>query len=84
MSKLDEMWAALEAYQPKAIADGHGDSWRVMCKERTWAATAKAYDATPIGSAAAWAALSAAAAAVDTAADRDAQEAIDAIKEVKP
>jgi hypothetical protein len=78
------MWAALEAYQPKAIADGHGDSWRVMCKERTWAATAKAYDATPIGSAAAWAALSAAAAAVDTAADRDAQEAIDALREVKP
>jgi hypothetical protein len=40
--KLNEMWAAFERYQPRADASGHGDSWRVMCQERTedavWAA----------------------------------------------
>ena len=35
MTKLDEMWAALEAYQPQAIAAGHGDSWSKMCSEKT-------------------------------------------------
>ncbi len=29
MTKLDEMWAALAAYQPQADAAGHGESWRV-------------------------------------------------------
>jgi hypothetical protein len=29
------MWETLEKYQPYADADGHGDSWRVMCSERT-------------------------------------------------
>jgi hypothetical protein len=42
VSKVDEMWAAFERYQPRADASGHGDSWRVMCRERTedavWAA----------------------------------------------
>ena len=37
-SKLEEMWAALTAYQPQADAAGHGDSWAKMCKERTVAA----------------------------------------------
>ena len=50
--KTAEMWAALEAYQPKATASGHGESWRVMCKERTYESIRSAYDATPIGSAA--------------------------------
>jgi hypothetical protein len=32
---LAEMWAALEEYQPQADRDGHGDTWRAMCAERT-------------------------------------------------
>jgi hypothetical protein len=33
--KLDEMWAALAAYQDKADARGHGESWALMCSDRT-------------------------------------------------
>mgnify|MGYP003640565684 CR=1 FL=1 len=40
--KLNEMWTALAAYQPKADANGHGESWALMCSERTSDA---AYDA---------------------------------------
>jgi hypothetical protein len=29
------MWDALAKYQPYADQDGHGDSWRRMCSERT-------------------------------------------------
>ena len=77
-SKLDEMWAALAAYQLKADADGHGKSWATMCKERTaGAAFAAALD--PTGDAAAFAA--AYAAALDAAANEGAQKAIDAVKE---
>jgi hypothetical protein len=36
--KLNEMWTALAAYQFKADADGHGESWALMCSERTTAA----------------------------------------------
>jgi cob(I)alamin adenosyltransferase len=32
---LAEMWAALEEYQPQADSDGHGESWKRMCEERT-------------------------------------------------
>jgi hypothetical protein len=32
---LAEMWAALAEYQPQADKDGHGESWRTMCEERT-------------------------------------------------
>jgi hypothetical protein len=75
------MWAALEAYQPKADADGHGDSWRVMCRERTEDAAWWAAYPAPKGSAAKAAAVAAARAKVAwaAAADRFAQEAIDAI-----
>ncbi len=52
MTKLEEMWAALEAYLPQAIAAGHGDSWAKMCNEKTadaasdaWADAAYASDA---------------------------------------
>jgi hypothetical protein len=90
-TKLNEMWAALEAHQPKADADGHGESWRVMREKRTWAAAWAAYWAAPEGSAAARAAVAAAWAAgvvwrpLDAAkADDYAQHAIDAIREVKP
>jgi len=50
---LAEMWSALEEYQPQANADGHGESWRVMCSERTEEAARAAV-------AAAWAASRAA------------------------
>ena len=92
VSKLNEMWAALEAYQPKADYDGHGDSWRLMCRERTEAAARAAYWAAPVRSAAWWAALGAAALGAAAAlaraaalADEAAQDAIDALKRgVKP
>jgi hypothetical protein len=35
MTKLNEMWAALAAYQPQADAAGHGKSWARMCGEKT-------------------------------------------------
>jgi hypothetical protein len=38
IDKLNEMWAALAAYQNKADADGHGWSWALMCSEKTKAA----------------------------------------------
>ena len=65
--KLNEMWAAFEAYQSKAHADEHGKSWRLMCKERTGLAAWAAYLAAPEGSAAQQAA-GAADVAVDAAA----------------
>jgi hypothetical protein len=85
--KQAEMWAAFEAYQPTADKDGHGDSWRVMCRERTEDAAWAAYCVAPEGSAARAAGLSAIAESrskVAAQADRYAQRAIDAIKEVKP
>jgi hypothetical protein len=75
-TKLDEMWAALEAHKPKR---GYAKAWATMLKERTCAAAWAAHHAAPAGSAAWWAA-----AAWATAADRHAQRAIDAIKGVKP
>ena len=67
MTDLNAMWEALARYQPYADADGHGESWRVMCEQRTayaaWAAEAAAYAAASRASrAAAWAAADAAAA----------------------
>jgi hypothetical protein len=88
-TKLDEMWAALEAHKPKR---GYAKAWRVMCKERTEASAWKAHDAAFEGSAAeaaeaaAWAAMAVWVASVAWA-DRYAQKAIDAIAkatEVKP
>jgi hypothetical protein len=32
---LAEMWRELSEYQPQADSDGHGESWRAMCAERT-------------------------------------------------
>jgi hypothetical protein len=32
---LEPMWLALAEYQPYADADGHGESWRRMCEQRT-------------------------------------------------
>ena len=58
MTDLNPMWDALARYQPYADADGHGDSWRVMCEERTEAAAwAAAWEAAAWEAAtAAWAA----------------------------
>jgi hypothetical protein len=42
MTNLTQMWAALARYQPYADKDGHGESWRVMCSERTTEAAAAA------------------------------------------
>ena len=75
--KLAEMWAALEAHKPKR---GYAKAWATMCKERTKEAAQGAYYAAPEGSVAeaAWSA------AEVVEAERYAQQAIDAIKEVKP
>ena len=35
MTDLTKMWDALAQYQQFADADGHGESWAVMCEERT-------------------------------------------------
>jgi hypothetical protein len=85
MSKLDEMWAALEAHKPKR---GYAEAWQTMCRERTYEAVEAAYRAAPalsLAEAAARAAAWATGEACAAAADRHAQEAINAIKrEVKP
>ncbi len=41
---LAEMWRELEEYQPMADANGHGESWARMCRERTEAAAEIAQD----------------------------------------
>ena len=89
MSKLDEMWAAFEAHEPKR---GYAKAWPTMLKERTYDAARVAYWAAPYGSAAsdaAWWASWAADAAEEpegaaASADEYAQQAIDALREVKP
>lgn len=81
---LSQMWLELEAYQPQADADGHGESWRVMCRERTAAAAEAAGDASSAARAAAWAAATAAWAAADAAdAAARAEDAIAAICRAK-
>jgi hypothetical protein len=47
---LAEMWAALESYQEQADKDGHGESWRRMCEERTQEAASDAYRARQVQS----------------------------------
>ncbi len=84
-TKLDEMWAALEAHKPNPE---YADAWQRMLKERTVASVWAAYDAAPKRAAVKNAVVTVAAAvawaAVPEAADHYAQEAIDEIKEVKP
>ena len=89
MTKLNEMWAALAAYQPEADAAGHGESWARMCREKTYAAVraaahaadaADAAYAADVAYAADWAARAADAAG---AADNWAQMAIDRINKAK-
>ena len=83
MSKLDEMWAAFKAHKPVRLREAK--AWERMCRDRTYGAVAKAYEAAPVWSAAeaaAWWALTAVEA--QTRADEYAQKAIDALREVKP
>jgi hypothetical protein len=87
---LAEMWWKLSKYQEQADRDGHGESWRAMCSEKTqsaawyaaaaaaaaaWDASAAASDAESAASAAAWAAASAAAWPAAWDAERAAQRA---------
>jgi hypothetical protein len=81
-TKLDEMWAAFEAHEP---APEYAEAWQRMLMENTAKSAQRARRAVPVGlpardaaGAAAWA-LDAA-----EAVDKQAQRAIDAIKEVKP
>lgn len=60
MSDLNKMWAALEAYQPRADKAGYGDSWLKMTQERTTMAALYAWacassNASKAASSAAWA-----------------------------
>jgi hypothetical protein len=41
---LAEMWRELSEYQPMADADGYGEAWRIMCRERTAPAAERAQD----------------------------------------
>ena len=85
MDKLEEMWAALAAYQPQADAAGHGATWAAMCKERTaaaaYAAAAAAYAAAAYAAAAAayYADYAAAAVAAAAYAEKWARVAIERI-----
>jgi len=89
VSTIDEMWQALEAHKP---APEYADAWRVMLEQRTYAAARAVYWAAPAGSAAAeaarWASWAADAAEESAGAaalaDEYAQQAIDAIRGVKP
>jgi hypothetical protein len=83
VTTIDAMWAALEAHKPERLRAAK--AWERMCRNRTYDAVAKALEAAPVWSAAE-VALRWALTAIETQAraDRHAQEAIDAIKEVKP
>jgi hypothetical protein len=85
MTKLEEMWAALAAYQPQADAAGHGKSWARMCSERTYAAAFYAADSAAAADAAVAAFYAADAAVAANGAFYAAywaQKAIDRIKEI--
>lgn len=76
MTKLDEMWAALAAYQPQADAAGHGETWARMCSEKKYVvARDAAYSAYAVAAYSAYA-------AADAAAVAWAQKAIDKIKKI--
>jgi hypothetical protein len=60
---MAEMWRELEAYQPQADKNGHGETWKAACRRRTQVA-------------AEWAAMSPAMAAASAAASDDARRAL--------
>jgi phosphopantothenate synthetase len=51
---IDKMWAAMAVYQPTADADGHGETWALMCSERTEDAAEAAWAAAVAASRAAY------------------------------
>jgi hypothetical protein len=82
---LAEMWRELAEYQEQADANGHGDTWRAMCAERTdaaaHAAALAAAWASPAATAAEWAKY--AAFALSNAGQPEAESAIAAIRRAK-
>jgi hypothetical protein len=84
---LAEMWRELSEYQPQADRDGHGESWRRMCEERTTLAAWRARDAAldqAVSVAASDAARIASAAALNASSSaQDAQRAIAQIRRAK-
>jgi len=81
VTTIDEMWAAFEAHEPEPA---YAEAWATLLKERTYDAARVAYYAAPEGSAAVAAAAAAEAAAAAWATEHYAQQAIDALREVKP
>jgi chorismate mutase len=90
---LAEMWRELSEYQPMADADGYGEAWRIMCRERTARAAERAHDvllpASSSSSYAPWLAALSARWAIEweETSRRNVREAIDSIrraKEAKP
>jgi hypothetical protein len=84
MTKLDEMWAALEKHQEEADDEGHGDTWSEMCRLKTSDAAHHAADAAALAAAVVWDAYNSTHAAYAAARAADAveswaQKAIDRI-----
>ena len=78
MTDLNPMWDALARYQPYADKDGHGESWRKMCSERTEAAADVAWVGAVAVAEAAGAAAQAVAVAEAAGAAAQAADAADA------
>ena len=76
MTDLSAMWDALARYQPFADADGHGESWKRMCEERTIDAAVAAVNAARAK--AAWAEATYAAASAASWAESAAEAEADA------
>ena len=76
MTDLSAMWDALARYQPFADADGHGESWKRMCEERTIDAAVAAVNAARAK--AAWAEATYAAASAASWAESAAEAEVEA------
>ena len=70
MNDLTQMWDALARYQPYADKDGHGETWRAMCEQRTEAA-AEAATATALKTWDGWTEVAEAAACAANAANAE-------------
>jgi hypothetical protein len=86
---LAEMWRELEEYQPMADANGHGEAWRFMCRERTAPAAERAHDlllpSSPSSASEPWLAALSARWAIEwgETSRRNVREAIAAIRRAK-
>jgi malate synthase len=82
---LAEMWRELEAYLPRANANGHGRSWKRMCSERTEeAAREESFNVAAAAAARDAAAWAADAMSAKQARANSAKDAIRRAKEAKP